>query len=541
MSILRRSIVLLFVCTAACDAPTPRTHDGGIDARVGDSAADDAPGDVPGDADRCVTATLSAWALDSVDDVSIRYRARLTPQIEGQTWDLVLEMNRYLDETHVGTFELGQGPEANFSTCARCVAAFRGMSIAHGFFADEGELLISVDPFSQRLSASLTNVRLIEVTIGGETLESTPVPDGLCVRLEDTTIDRVFPSPGWRCGRDQFADGATCDCSCGAYDPDCEPGNPIVGCGEHEICSTDAVCVETCDRATARGCTSGVCGLGYGTGEICITDASRVDASATIGRTCAAGATFCDAGDGFARGLCDRDHRADGLCRPLCRSNEECDTEALEICAPWADGWGHCALRFPTAWTCDGALYEDGTSCDCRCGTTDPDCHDPALPIADCAAGEVCLDAPCGAEGCALPATECVPPPANDVCASAIPLVGSTSGTTRAAVDDYRFAAGCAAAADGGGDVVYRLDLTAGQHIMVVGTPNDFDLAFYLFGPGDATVCDPSSPSCVLVVDAAGHHEAETLSYTATTAGTYYLVVDSTFSYRAGDFTLDVE
>lgn len=534
------AIVTALAC-AACGGPAP-TSDGGLDGGAGLDASTADSGAPDASSDPCIAATVDRWALDNFDDVSIRYRARITPNIGGDRFDLYLEMNRFRDATFEGTFPLGEGPEANFSTCARCVAAFTGSTINHGFFADEGELVLGVDPFSQHLTATFTGVRLVEVTIGGDTLESTPVADGQCLRLEDFTIDRTFPSPGWRCPVEQFSDGSTCHCSCGAYDPDCVPGNPVEGCGEFEICSIDQ-CLETCDADAGRGCTSGVCGFNW-EGQVCITDPTQIDPVATIGASCADGTSLCAVEGGFARGICDRDSRRDGICRSVCQVDDDCDTAALERCYPFAAGYGLCAPRFPTAWTCDGERYEDGASCECTCGAQDPDCLDPAHAISDCGAGEVCLLAPCSDDSCVLtPNTECVPVPDNDVCATAATLSGTTTGTTRGAHDDYTFVAGAGSCIDQeepGPDVVYQIDLTAGQHIEVVGTPSGFDLALYLLGPGDASVCGATGSECVAGVDAAFFGDPETLSYTATTAGTYYLVVDSRLADWMGELTLEL-
>lgn len=47
----------------------------------------------------------------------------------------------------------------------------------------------------------------------------------------------------WTCDPEAWANGAVCDCSCGALDPDClEEGAPLAGCGPAERCSTEGWC-----------------------------------------------------------------------------------------------------------------------------------------------------------------------------------------------------------------------------------------------------------------------------------------------------------
>lgn len=48
----------------------------------------------------------------------------------------------------------------------------------------------------------------------------------------------------------------------------------------------------------------------------------------------------------------------------------------------------------PTAeWSCHPKLYNDGRTCDCRCGMADPDCLFPNLVVVNCGHGEMCSKA----------------------------------------------------------------------------------------------------------------------------------------------------
>jgi hypothetical protein len=51
------------------------------------------------------------------------------------------------------------------------------------------------------------------------------------------------PPEGWTCNPAWFAAGDSCDCNCGAYDPDCDDAQLLVGgCGENGACDTSGQC-----------------------------------------------------------------------------------------------------------------------------------------------------------------------------------------------------------------------------------------------------------------------------------------------------------
>jgi hypothetical protein len=304
--------------------------------------------------------TVTSWRLEHVDDVSIAYVARIRPDVDRAPWDLHLEFNRYATE-YVGEFPLGEGDDANYGSCARCVIAFYATSREHGFLAREGTLVLRRDPFSHWMDATLRDVVLEEVTIGGDALESTPVPGGACLALAETDVSGAFPPPGWRCAPEQYGEGEACNCSCGLWDPDCgercplppDPSCdptplPIAGCDDG-ICTYEGECVARCDHADRTPCTSGVCSFSD-QGDRCF-DASVADA-ASLGENCANdGTTFLCAVDdeGFAMGLCDPD--SEGLCRPTCESDADC-TEPETCFTLYFDpatetGKGYCAVPPP--------------------------------------------------------------------------------------------------------------------------------------------------------------------------------------------------
>jgi hypothetical protein len=198
--------------------------------------------------------------------------------------------------------------------------------------------------------------------------------------------------------------------------------------------------------------------------------------------------------------------------------------------------------RVPNAWTCQHSDYADGTNCNCMCGFSDPDCSTETNPVMGCTvAGQACVDA------------ACVTPPMNDTCQTAqpitLPLAAPINGTTAAAHKNYN--AGlegttCTGVAQRGSDVAYSIALTANQQITVTlsNVGANFDAGIALVGPDSGTpgsVCDANPiTTCVKGADENLEGMNETFTYTATTAGTYFIIVDSYYTDQAGTYTLNV-
>lgn len=96
----------------------------------------------------------------------------------------------------------------------------------------------------------------------------------------------------------------------------------------------------------------------------------------------------CDPGQYGDKAQCD--------CTDCGTPDEDCSDTTLPIngCAAGqtcgADGM--TCMGTPTGWTCDGAAYNDGTTCDCGCGIADPDCSIMGAPVNGCMMGESCND-----------------------------------------------------------------------------------------------------------------------------------------------------
>jgi hypothetical protein len=170
------------------------------------------------------------------------------------------------------------------------------------------------------------------------------------------------------------------------------------------------------------------------------------------------------------------------------------------------------------------------------CGMPDPDCWINTTPTVGCTTGQACFrDA-------------CVTPPTNDTCATAAaitigtPVTGDTSGAKRN-YDAGLDAVACTGVGQPGPDVVYSVDLAAAQQITVTlsGLAATYDGGVSLVGPGAAALCDANPiATCVAGADDKFAGQTETFMYTATGAGTYFIIVDGYGIEDGGTYTLGV-
>jgi hypothetical protein len=165
---------------------------------------------------------------------------------------------------------------------------------------------------------------------------------------ESDTTDCTAPTSGWVCEERRFEDGETCECGCGALDPDC-----------------DDETAESCDVCNAfNSCSNLEC-----IGTIDPDDNSRC--YHPPGWTCYQalyGDGFCDCGCGVLDIDCED------------AEPESCDYCPQSSCTPFdctdtlLPGDNTSCKNAPNAWRCPPRLYNDGAQCDCGCGYTDPDC-----------------------------------------------------------------------------------------------------------------------------------------------------------------------
>lgn len=160
-----------------------------------------------------------------------------------------------------------------------------------------------------------------------------------------STCIQPEPPPEWICDWFYYGDGSSCDCGCGAIDPDC------------------------------RGSTPSSCNSCWGCGE-CPGRVDPMDISQCSpppdGWTCPddlyGDFQFCDCGCGVMDPDC-AENNIDycGECPEGSCSRTDCrdvDPDDITIC----DG------GIPPEWACPSDYYGD-TACDCGCGAKDEDCR----------------------------------------------------------------------------------------------------------------------------------------------------------------------
>lgn len=92
-----------------------------------------------------------------------------------------------LFSTRIGDFDLSAGVNSDWETCSQCVILAQNVTnatIGKVFFQDRGVLSLTSPPgdvnFTVPLPISLTNLRLVEVSVDPSSKHTTPVPGGDC-------------------------------------------------------------------------------------------------------------------------------------------------------------------------------------------------------------------------------------------------------------------------------------------------------------------------------------------------------------------------
>src|SRR6187455_1449890 len=113
---------------------------------------------------------------------------------DGNPLNFQVEVYGGIEPSLVGTFDLSQGKQSNYMSCAICVRAYsldaQGNPIKE-FFQSGGSVTLTADPFADgHLVASFTNVQMQEVTIADD-YTSTPVANGLCTTYGNFNVDHT--------------------------------------------------------------------------------------------------------------------------------------------------------------------------------------------------------------------------------------------------------------------------------------------------------------------------------------------------------------
>ena len=362
-------VVLLFTlgCESTSEDPQ-KEKDMGVDVQrrdtktpnVNDVGLNDVGLHADVEQDSCSHISIKeAFKFAFVDDVSLQIEARLQKKIENRYGSFAILFERHGREDK-GSFELGKAQDANFGSCAHCVF-IKGSDSSRVLFASEGMLINSKDPYDRIVETEVKGLKLIEVEVDPKTRESTPIKDGICVRVDDFKVVKKFTTNKWLCGPEKYGDGKFCDCECGTIDPDCSgkdclpdgsdcygtDPSPVRDCDAAEYCGIDperntSRCLTSCDWKNKAKCETGTCVFDYGSGkEECIDSADRVADDVKIGAMCPQNnfQVVCEVVGGFAMGYCGPEN----ICRSLCESDTECKT-AGDTCRYFTGdkGLGYC-------------------------------------------------------------------------------------------------------------------------------------------------------------------------------------------------------
>jgi hypothetical protein len=182
-------------------------------------------------------------------------------------------------------------------------------------------------------------------------VQSNDVSATLFVRSEPSGADTsnlqlmTWPPASWDCFYSRYDEASrgetnpTCDCSCGAVDPDCGVAGRPLHCGEYPA-------------AAGQYCSNGIC---VSTAWTC--DPTWYDEEGKGNGNF----SYCDCNCGLPDPDCHgTDNFGSAGCDPVlaCKTNGQCGPAEI-----------------PANWTCGFAYFGDGT-CDCGCGDFDIDCDD---------------------------------------------------------------------------------------------------------------------------------------------------------------------
>lgn len=232
MQIVRASALLFSLSLLACG------DDGGthhlIDSGIGNS--DTTP-------KVCTSVSPGAGDIDTeVLGSYITFASDLNEMVGGNGAAIFSEFYHSMSSPSLtGTHDLSMGADADYATCLTCFLAASGPNGGpyKYYFQQSGTVTYTEDPITaRRLNLTVSDVKLQEATVDfANTFMSTFVPTGDCLTLSGTFMEDHVPNE-WAttCAATDYYQGtptANCDCSCGAYDPDCKApaaGDRTTGC-----------------------------------------------------------------------------------------------------------------------------------------------------------------------------------------------------------------------------------------------------------------------------------------------------------------------
>lgn len=175
----------------------------------------------------------------------------------------------------------------------------------------------------------------------GDTAEVDPADPTQC-------IAKVLPA-GWTCSAYAYGEDSVCSCGCGVLDDkDCPADLEIADCYYFEHgCPAG----QWPDPNDPTGCAPEVAGW-------------TCNWKSYYGDSCTCGCGIADPG-------CQPNMHISDCTTDGCPTGESPDPQDVTQCIDNAP---------QDSWSCDLALLNDGSTCDCGCGALDPDCPAGAMP-----------------------------------------------------------------------------------------------------------------------------------------------------------------
>ena len=376
----------------------------------------------------------------------------------------------------------------------------------------------------------------------------------------------------------------SCYSSCKAGET-CSNGKCTLSCQ-----STLTNCSGTCVNSTTDRDNCGTCGTKCATAEVCVagkcasqcpsalTTCSNTCVNTNTDRdNCGACGTKCNSGEVCSAGKCalscqtgltacsntcvnlQKDSSHCGKCGSICGLGTVCSGGTCQTSCgnSKVDPGEQCDGSVPAGMTCIKLGHDGGTlSCTTKCAFDITKCHrcgDAVVssPVEECDGknygGKTCESL--GYSGgslacvaCKLDSGACTLP---DVCGKPAILdiskgSAKVKASTKAATSTVNLtSAGCTKDVTPGPDLFYSVKLVGGFTYKITLTPETaFDPALYLF-----TDCTNAEATCLGGSDSIGAGKVETVTYSPTASGTFYIAVDSwtaTGLSGKGSFTLEV-
>ncbi len=296
----------------------------------------------------CTELTLDDFMLFQAGEIG----ATFTPQLGAADPDLA-ELQFFSDDT--GSIDLSVAPNDNYATCNECALVFEDATmsgVAKTYFQVSGQLSLDAtsQPTAGLVSGSITDVKLVEVTIDPMTFESTPVPGGGCLHIAAKSFDVTGGGgaggggtggaggagvgggggsgtgggapAGWTCDPLFYNAQDGCDCNCGVYDPDCDDTSATVfGCDDaNRVCAMDRTW-SNCQAPTTWTCgqttyDDGVtCNCNCGTQDLDCQNAALPVSGCSANQICDTSGVCVGAAGGDTCGTAIADHRVGHVLR----------------------------------------------------------------------------------------------------------------------------------------------------------------------------------------------------------------------------------